>query len=153
MIKIELEEINLAGISLKTKTTNANGQANIDCGKLWQEFKEQNYIDKIPGKLTNEILAVYYKYEGDYTQPYSYFIGCKVGAGTEIPKGLEGLAIPKATYKKITAKGKMPGAIAEAWKEIWSSNVPRAYKADFEIYDERSKDPNNAEIDIFLSIK
>ena len=70
-----MEEITLIGLSLKTKTTNANGQSNIDCGNLWQEFEKENYADKIPGKLSDEILAVYHQYEGDYTKPFSYFIG------------------------------------------------------------------------------
>ena len=153
MNKIELEEITLIGLSLKTKTTNANGQSAIDCGSLWQEFEKENYVNKIPGKLNDEVLAVYHQYEGDYTRPFSYFIGCKVKAGSEVPQGLDSLIIPKGNYQKINAKGKMPDCVANAWKEIWSSGIPRAYQADFEVYDEKSRDWSNAEVDIFLSIK
>ena len=85
--------------------------------------------------------------------PFSYFIGCKVKSGSETPQGLESLIIPKATYQKIKAKGKMPDCVANAWKEIWSSDIPRAYQADFEVYDEKSRDWNNAEVTIFLSVK
>ncbi len=66
MDKIDLEEITLIGLALKTKTTNANGQSNIDCGNLWQEFEKENYAGRIPCKLSNDILAVYHQYEGDY---------------------------------------------------------------------------------------
>jgi len=149
--KMELEEIKLIGLSLPAKTTNEMGQSGIDCGNLWQKFEKENYAGKIPNKLSDEILAVYHHYEGDHTRPFSYFIGCKVEAETEIPEGLDGLLIPKGLYQKIIAAGKMPDCVINTWKEIWNSDIPRAYKADFEVYDERSKDWNNAIVDIFVS--
>lgn len=151
--RIKLKEFQLIGIALKTKTTNENGQSAIDCGNLWQQFEKGNYAEKIPGKLSNKIFAVYYNYEGDHTKPFSYFIGCKVKKDLEIADGLDGLIIPEDIYEKLTAKGKMPDCVADAWKKIWSSNLPRAYNTDFEVYDERSKDWNDAEADIFISIK
>ena len=152
MEKIELEEITLMGLSLKKKTTNANGQSNIDCGNLWQKFEKEKYAEKIPGKLSNEILAVYHQYEGDYTKPFSYFIGCRVNVGTELPQELDGMVIPRGTYQKTIAKGKIPDCVVAAWKQIWSSDIARAYQADFEVYDERSRVWNNAIVDIFLSV-
>jgi predicted transcriptional regulator YdeE len=153
MAKIELQKIKLTGISLKNKTTNRNGQSNIDCGSLWQKFETGKYADKIPGKLNDEILAVYHDYDGDYTQPFSYFIGCRVKTQAEVPEGMDYLVIPGGSYKKFTAKGKIPDCIVNTWKEIWSSDMLRAYQFDFEIYDERSKDWNNAEVSIFISSK
>jgi predicted transcriptional regulator YdeE len=149
---IELEEFTLIGLSPGSKTTNANGQSGKDCGTLWQKFEKANYAETIPGKLTNEIVAVYHSYEGDFTKPFSYFIGVKVKPGTGAPHGLEKMSIPKASYQKIVAKGKMPDCIAHAWKEIWNSTMARAYTFDFEIYDDRSKDWSKAEVDIFVSI-
>jgi predicted transcriptional regulator YdeE len=90
---------------------------------------------------------------GDYTQPYSYFIGCEVPESTTVPTGLDSLTIPAGTYQPIKLKGKMPDMVAEAWQKIWQSDIKRAYRPDFEIYDERSKDWQNAEADIFLSVK
>jgi len=107
MTKVELEEIKLVGLALKAKTSNINEQSSIDCGNLWQEFEKGKYAEKIPNKLTDEILAVYHQYEGDYTEPFSYFIGCKVKADTEVPAGLETLTIAKGIYQKINAKGKI----------------------------------------------
>jgi predicted transcriptional regulator YdeE len=45
----------------------------------------------------------------------------------------------------------MPDCVANAWKEIWQSKLSRAYEKDFEIYDEKSQDWNNAEVSIFIS--
>jgi predicted transcriptional regulator YdeE len=153
MSTVKINEINLVGLSLKPKTVNANGQSAIDCGNLWQEFEKKNYAASIRNKLSDEVFGVYYLYEGDHTKPFSYFVGCKVTPGTEAPAGLENLVIPAGTYHKVTAKGQMPACMVNAWKEIWSSNVPRTYEVDFEVYDERSKDWNNAEVDIYLSIE
>ena len=153
MYTVELEETKLVGLALKEKTTNVNEQSSIDCGNLWQEFEKGKYAEMIPNKLSDEILAVYHQYEGDHTQPFSYFIGCKVKAGTEAPAGLETLTIAKGTYQKIDAKGKMPDCVANAWKEVWISDIPRSYKMDFEVYDERSKDWSNAEVAVYLSVE
>lgn len=153
MDKIEIKGFKLIGLALKTKTTNENRQSAIDCGNFWQKFETGNYAEKIPGKLSNEIFAVYHSYEGDYTKPYSYFIGCKVKNDTEVPPGMDSLIIPAGQYEKFIAKGIMPDCVAETWKEIWRSNISRAYHPDFEVYDERSKDWNNAEVEIFISVK
>jgi len=153
MNKIAVEEITLMGLSLKKKTSNANGQSNIDCGNLWQKFEQEDYANKITGKLNDEILAVYHDYEGDHTKPFSYFIGYKVKPGESVLQNLDILTIPKGLYQKITSTGEMPGCVVNAWKAIWDSDIRRAYIADFEIYGEKSKNWNNAEVDIFISIE
>ena len=154
MKKTGLEEFKLIGIALGKKTTNENGQAGIDCGNMWQKFEKGDYANKIPDKISDEVFAVYHAYEGDYTKPYSYFIGCKVKSETEVPEGMDSLLIAAATYQQMTAKGKIPDCIISAWQTIWSSpDINRAYQADFEIYDSRSKDWTNAEVEIFLSVK
>ena len=148
----EIKTFKLIGIALKTKTTNKNGQSAIDCGNLWQKFETGGYAAKIPGKLTSEIYAVYYNYEGDHTNPFSYFIGCKVAPDAKVPHGMDSLVIPEGNYQVQKANGKMPECIAKAWEEIWSTPILRTYQTDFEVYGEKSKDWNDAEVDIFLSV-
>jgi predicted transcriptional regulator YdeE len=149
---MNLTAFRLAGLALPSKTTNANGQSGTDCGTLWQQFEQGNYAEKITGKLSEEILAVYHGYEGDHTRPFSYFIGCKVSEDATIPAGMDSLVIPGGTYRQFLAKGKMPGCIADAWGKIWNANINRAYQYDFETYDERSKDWSDAEVDLFISV-
>lgn len=148
------EKVNfrLVGLKLETKTTNENNQSNVDCGNLWQKFESDKIAEQIPYKLSNEIFAVYYDYEGDKTKAFSYFIGCKVDENAEIPKGLNELIIPAQQYAKVIAKGEMTGCITQAWEKIWNSNLNRQFGFDFEIYDERSQNWNNAEVTIFVSI-
>ena len=87
---IPKENFKLTGLKLDKKTYNANDQAAIDCGSLWQQFMGE----AITGNLSTDIYAVYFEYEGDPTQPYSFFIGCKVDADAETPNGLQSIEIP-----------------------------------------------------------
>ncbi len=151
METLKLNSFKLIGLKLPHKTTNKDGKSAIDCGNLWQKFETQNFKDQIPDKINNNIYAVYFDYVGDYNAPFSYFIGCKVPMKTPTPEGLDYLLIPSKNYKKFTAKGVMPQCISNAWKHIWDTVTERAYLYDFEVYDERSSDWNNAEIDIFIS--
>jgi predicted transcriptional regulator YdeE len=153
MVMIEVKSFRLVGLSLGEKTTNENGQSGIDCGNLWQKFGSGNYAEKIPGRLGKEIYAVYHQYEGDYTKPFSYFIGCKVKDDSGIPEEMEDLIIPGGKFQAFTAKGKIPECIAIAWIEIWNAGINRAYGSDFEVYGEKSRDWMNAEVEIFVSVK
>lgn len=73
----------------------------------------------------------------------------KINANT--PQGLDHLTVSAGRFYKVIAEGKMPDCVADSWKDIWSSKTDRAYQYDFEIYDERSKDWSNAEVEIFVS--
>ena len=145
------DDFKLVGLKLNSKTTNQNKQSSKDCGELWQKFETEKIFDVIPEKLSNEVYAVYFNYEKDETTPFSYFIGCKVKMNSETPKQLEELMIPSQEYSKFTANGVMTGCVTDAWKEIWNSDTERKFGFDFEVYDERSQDWSNAEVDIYIS--
>ena len=148
---MKLPGFKLVGLKLNKRTTNRGGQSSIDCGSLWQRFEQENVASRISNKIGDEIYAVYFDYEGDHTKPFSYFIGCKVKIDSEPTSDMDTLIIPEQSYFKLIAKGKMPDCIADSWRGIWNSKIERAYKYDFEVYDERSKDWNDAVVDIFVS--
>lgn len=146
------DKFKIVGLQLKGKTTNQNNQSSDDCGNLWQKFETEKIFDRIPEKLSNEIYAVYFDYEKDENSPFSYFIGCKVANDAEVPQELSELKIPAQKYLKFTAKGVMTGCITDTWKKIWNSDLNREFGFDFEVYDERSQDWNDAEVDVFISV-
>lgn len=148
-----MESFKLLGLKLRDKTKNENGQSGKDCGELWQKFEIEKIAEKIPNKISDALYAVYFDYESDFNGSFSYFIGCKVETETETPQHLDELIIPKQIYHKETAKGQMTGCITEVWEKIWNSNIDRKYGFDFEVYDERSYNWENAEIDIYISMK
>lgn len=145
--------MSLIGLRLPAKTSNRNNQSSKDCGSLWQRFEQEKIAGRIPGKLDGAVCAVYFNYEGDHTRPFDYFIGCRVAPGTAVPEGLDSLEIPEQRYTYLLARGEMPACIANAWREVWNSNLPRSYTYDLEVYDERSHDWSHAEVDLFVAMK
>ena len=43
--------------------------------------------------------------------------------------------------------------VPETWKRIWTASLERAYQTDFEVYDERAADPQNAQVDICVGVR
>ncbi|WP_018126764.1 GyrI-like domain-containing protein [Balneola vulgaris] len=152
-MKRTVNTLQLIGLALPHKTVNSNGQSGIDCGAHWQKFETEQIPSLISNKVNESIIAVYHDYESDHTSPFSYFIGCWVEEGTTVPEGLDSLQIPAGIYHKVEAQGVLPNCIAEAWQEIWNSEIPRTYTYDFEVYDDRSQNWENGIVDIYLSIK
>ena len=146
------EQFSVIGIS--TRTTNENGQSAQDIPKLWNKFLTENIAEKIPNKADNTVYCIYTDYEKDYTKPYTTILGCKVSSLENIPDGLIGKFFDAATYSKHTAKGNiLQGLIFNEWTKIWNANLDRAYTADFEVYGEKAQNPENAEVDIYVSVK
>jgi predicted transcriptional regulator YdeE len=126
-----------------------------DIGAHWERFYSENIIGEIPDKIDNEVLGLYTDYEGDHTQPYTLILGCRVDTGHAMPPGhgMTNISIPESKYAVFTAKGKMPDCIVKTWGDIWNSGINRAYKFDFEVYGEKSHNPEDAEVDIYISVK
>jgi predicted transcriptional regulator YdeE len=146
------KDIVLVGLRLSHKTANANGQAAQDIGQLWQRFQSDQIGNQIVNKVDNTVYSVYFEYDGDYRDPFSYFIGCPVTSAEGQPDHLESITIPSGSFEVFQAKGKMPDCIGEAWQSIWAAKIDRAYQCDFEVYDERSYDWQNAEVDIYIGV-
>src|SRR5437868_2764063 len=100
---IKLPDFKLIGLKLNRKTTNSGGQSNIDCGNLWQKFEKENFAGRISNKISEEIYAVYFDYEGDHTKPFSYFIGCMVKTDLAPGPDMDSLLIPGQSYFKVIA--------------------------------------------------
>ncbi|MBX7145987.1 MAG: GyrI-like domain-containing protein [Alphaproteobacteria bacterium] len=147
---VEKESLTIVGISVRT--TNQNGQAMKDIGELWNRFIKENIKDKITNKIDDEVYSVYTDYEGDFTKPYTVIIGCKVPHTNNIPNNMQSKIIPNSTYAVFTAKGKIPEAIIDTWQTIWHEAIKRSYTNDFELYDDRSKNMEHAEVDIYIAI-
>ena len=148
------ETITIGGFSIigvAIHTTNQNGQSQKDIAELWSRFMGQGLIAQIPNKASNEIYCTYTEYESDFTGAYTTILGCKVTSLDEIPEGFVGKEISEATYKHYKAKGALPDCVGKVWGEIWQSGMDRKYITDFDVYGEKSLNPHNAEVDIYVS--
>lgn len=141
-------------IGISTRTTNKGNQSQQDLGKLWGQFYADNVFDKIPNKVSDNVLAIYTDYKSDFTDEYTTIIGVPVSTLDEIPNGLIGREFNADNFKKFVAKGKMPNAVVNVWLDIWQKDkeLNRKYTYDFEVYGEKSQNGENSEVEIFLSI-
>jgi predicted transcriptional regulator YdeE len=142
-------------IGIATRTTNKNNQAAQDLGKLWGNFFTENIMEKIPNKISSNIIAVYTDYKNDYTDEYTTIIGVPVSTLNEIPNGLIGREFEADNFQQFTAKGAMPNAVVNAWIDIWQQDktLNRKYTYDFEVYGAQSNNGENSEVEIFIAVK
>ncbi|HEX3000972.1 MAG TPA: GyrI-like domain-containing protein [Methanoregula sp.] len=138
-------------IGIARRTSNAEaGDAIPAC---WQAFLVNNAPARIPHRVNPPVMyAVYTDYEKDWTAPYTYLLGCGVTRADKVPEGMEVCHIPAQTYAVFRAKGRMPDEIVAVWANVWSSDLPRTYTYDFEVYDKRFTRPVAKEADIYVAV-
>ena len=148
-------------IGIEVRTTNAR-EMTVEGAipKQWQKFFQDGIQQKIPDKIDGTIYAVYTDYASDRNGEYSFVIGMKVNPGANPPAGMVLKKIPAGEYALITSdKGPVGRVVPAAWQQIWSLEDKaqlggrRAYGADFEVYDQRSADLQNSQVDINVGLK
>lgn len=148
----QVQAFHVIGISIRT--TNEHGQSAKDIPALWTKFTTEGTLNKIPGRVNDTIYSIYTDYEKDHTKPYTTIIGCKVESLGNVPDGMVGKTIEAGMYETFLATGNiMQGIVIAEWIKIWAAQIPRAFTADFEVYDERASDPTNATVEIFIAVK
>ncbi len=152
--EIKLDAFAIVGISVRT--TNQNYQSQGDIAKLWEVFFRNAYLQQLlPNKVSDDVYCIYTDYESDYTGEYTTLIGYKVSTIEGIPTNLSLTIteIPESNYYKYISKGELPYVVGKTWAHIWQSDIDRRYLADFDVYGAEAKDPQNAKITTYLSVK
>jgi predicted transcriptional regulator YdeE len=156
---ITLSEIKLIGITARTSNSLEMIPETAKIGATMQKFFGSGMQAQIFGrKNPMKVFAVYTNYESDEHGQYTYFLGEEVNDFENIPQGFEKLTIPAQNYVKFTSgPGRMPAVCIDMWRNIWQMKAAdlggqRAYIADFEVYDERSQNPEKAVLDIYIGI-
>ncbi|WP_440116106.1 zinc ribbon domain-containing protein [Paenibacillus sp. QZ-Y1] len=141
----------LAGIS--ARTTNAMEISGKGCIQgLWNSYFAS---DHLPAPE-----AVRYGCYTDYTDgingEYTILVGHEVSPNESLPAGIHSVELPPATYAVFTSrKGPMAEVVGEAWGVVWAWNnqSDRTFTGDFELYDERSLDPENVQVDLYIAVR
>lgn len=114
----------------------------------------ENIAKKVSNKISEEIFCIYTEYEGDHNKPYTTLLGCKVSSLENVPEGMRGMTFTTEKQEKFQAKGNLlQGVVWQKWAEIWETNIDRTYTFDYEVYGEKAQNPENAEVDIYISVK
>ena len=143
-------------IGVELKTTTHDGMNYVEITQFWEKVLKEGQIDNIPDKkLKNTVLGICMDFEP--SGRFSYIIGSEVTSTENTPNNMVCRTIPASKYAVFTARGKIPGSIQDTFKYIYqewlpNSNLQRANSAEFELYDERCEDAENAEVDIYIPI-
>ena len=141
-------------IGILARTTNENQQAATDIEALWTKFWGEEIAKQVPNTVNTDIYALYTDYETDYTGAYTVILGLPVSSLDDIPQGFVGITVEKDAYQKFVSKGKMPEAVIDTWREIWSNEtLNRAYHIDFTVHGKKYYDGDKAEVETFISVE
>jgi predicted transcriptional regulator YdeE len=147
-------------VGIEARTSNAK-EVSPDgvIGRQWARFLQENLAAQIPSKADSSILAVYSDYASDKDGEYTYTIGVRVTSAKDVPAGMVVKKVPAGRYAVFTSnKGPVAQVVVEMWQQIWAvpKSVPggdRAYRADYEVYDQRAANPEDAQVDVHIGIK
>ena len=148
----------VVGISIRTSNAEEMSGRGI-IPQQWNRFMKEDLLSKIPNKVDSNILAVYSDYESDANGAYTFMIGARVRSANDLPQGMVAKKVAAGRYAVFSSeKGFVGKVVPQTWSHIWAvpKSAPegnRAYRADFEVYDQRAVDPQNAQVDIYLGIK
>jgi predicted transcriptional regulator YdeE len=152
------EPIYVAGFMVRT--SNAKEMSgNGEIGKLWNRFMQQNLATQIPNRVGQNLMVVYYDYASDEKGEYNYLLGAPVTSVDSLPAGLSFRQVPPGQFAVITtAQGPIAEVMQSAWKRIWAMSPAelggtRAFLEDYEVYDQRSADPANSQVEIHIGLR
>lgn len=159
MFKVE-EHTAFYVVGLARRTNNAREMGGLgEIGKVWQEFMQKNLAAEITHKLDDDLLAVYTDYESNQTGDYTFLLGKRASDLRDLPAGLTGRYVPEGRYAVLVSEeGPVAQVVPRLWQRVWSLSPialggRRAFAADYEIYDQRAKNPQNAQVELHLGIQ
>jgi predicted transcriptional regulator YdeE len=147
----------VAGFLVRTNNADeVSGKSKI--GDLWQRFYKENLGAQIPNRADSALTVVYSEYATDEKGDYNYLLGARVTSVDHLPAGMTWKQVQSGTYAVIrTEVGQMPRVLQATWRRIWEMSPTemggkRAFVTDYEIYDERSANPANAQVEVHIGI-
>jgi predicted transcriptional regulator YdeE len=148
----------MAGLCIRTNNA-AEMSGNGKIGGVWETFLQPGIVTRIPDRIGLDLIAVYTDYETDHTGHYTYLLGMPVSSANGLPKNLTVKQVPAGRYAVFTSnRGPIVEVVQELWQRIWSMSEKelggkRAFRCDYEIYDQRSADPAKAQIDVYIGLR
>ncbi len=139
-------------IGISVRTINQDKKAGTDIKNLWDRFFAEGIMDNIPNKVSTDLYNVYTNYQSDHLDWYDCILGCRVSTLDEIPDGMVGI-MADGQFEIFTSRGELPKSVLDTWVHIWSSDLKRAYRTDFDLYQLDKMDPANAVVTTWVSVE
>jgi predicted transcriptional regulator YdeE len=148
----------VAGYQVRTNNANEmSGHGEI--GKLWQRFLQENLAAQISNRVDAATIVVYSDYASDEKGAYTYLLGARVTSADHLPAGMTFKRIVPGPYAVLTtAQGPLVDVLQVEWKKIWTMHPAelggkRAFLTDYEVYDARSANPQQAQVEIHIGLQ
>jgi predicted transcriptional regulator YdeE len=90
---------------------------------------------------------------------YNYLLGARVTSIEHLSADMAYRKVQPGSYAVVeTEMGQMPGVLQDSWRRIWKMSPAelggrRAFVTDYEVYDERSANPQQAQVEIHISLQ
>lgn len=139
--------LRIMGIELRT----SNDEAMHTIPPHWQRFTEDGVLARIPGKLSDEVYAVYTHFENagvDNRGIYSLIIGAPVSSTQAVPPGMSHAVLPASSRAVFPVPPGRFDHVGAVWQDVWQrDDLPKTFVADCERY------RANGEIDILVGVR
>ncbi|PCJ97786.1 MAG: hypothetical protein COA45_08850 [Zetaproteobacteria bacterium] len=136
-VKAGLEKIDGFSVVGLSVVISNNETASEEINLLWESFFKESIGQDVKNRVDDVIYAVYSDYEGDHTKPYRLTVGYKIEGVPQMKDHLHHVEVQSADYAMMGAQGEQPKALIETWEAVWSSDLDRRFKTDFEVYGKR----------------
>jgi predicted transcriptional regulator YdeE len=144
----------------QVRTNNANEMSGHgEIGKLWQLYFQENLASQIPNRADAASIVVYSDYSSDEKGDYTYLLGARVTSADHLPAGMTFKRIVPDPYAVLTTtQGPLVDVLQAEWKKIWTMHPAelggkRAFLTDYEVYDARSANPQQAQVEIHIGLQ
>jgi predicted transcriptional regulator YdeE len=155
---VQQEGFTVMGISVRTSNAEQMTPA-APIGKQWERLFKEGVLGAIPNKADAHIVAVYSDYASDKDGEYNYLLGARVTKVDSVPAGMTVKNVPAGRYAVFTSeRGAVQKVVVEMWQRVWATpksalGGDRAYKADYELYDQRAQNPADSIVDLYVSVR
>src|SRR5512135_1931940 len=96
------DEFAVVGIEARTSgERELSGEGEIPA--LWETFRREHALEKIPNKADANIYVLYTDYSRDRMGEYSVIIGAKVNDKSQVSAGMVAKTVPAGQYAVVTS--------------------------------------------------
>ncbi len=155
-----MQQEGFAVVGIAVRTSNAEQMTEArPIGKQWERLFKEGVLAAIPNKADGNILAVYSEYASDKDGEYTYLLGARLRKWKALPDGMTVKNVPAGRYALFTSeRGPVQKVVVEMWRRVWETpksalGGDRTYKTDFELYDQRAKNPADAVVDLYVAVR
>src|SRR5579864_4922478 len=155
---VQQDEFTVVGSAVRTSNAEQMTPAR-PIGKQWERCMGGGLLATIPNKADGKIVAVYSEYASDKDGEYTYLLGARVTKVEDLPAGMVAKNVLAGRYAVFTSEqGPVQKVVVEMWRRVWATpknemGGDRNYKADFEVYDQRARNPAASVVDLYIGIQ